>query len=352
MGAFAKEPAMNRFSLAGIALPLIAAATVTRLWAAAPAAAPQRPIALQSRVLESLIGTWDVQVSGGTSENFEKPLPAGRVERRWVAHNKYVREQSDDHQAFITYDPQQNMYRAWYFHRNGHVWQMSGRFTHNFRRLALTTELDLHQSMSRIYQVLDDKNQECSITWTDENGRTGVYGVFKFKQSPVEAKTTAGKKPGAADVKVSPPPELGIFDREIGKWTFESKVTADEKTTKVAGSSEVRWILGGRFEEIRATVDGREGESIYLVGFDAATKSYRRWSFEPEGIMSEPEAGAWDEKQRTMTWTTQKTPFDLTLISKRQWIDDDTVKMRNDSSTSGGTDTTTLEGTSKRQKGK
>ena len=42
------------------------------------------------------------------------------------------------------------------------------------------------------------------------------------------------------------------------------------------------WILGGQFLQTTYTIQGREGESIDIAGFDAATKTYRCWHFDAD----------------------------------------------------------------------
>ena len=250
---------MRRFTLANCLLGLLILSPAAS-GLADGIVPPQRPVFPQCRVLEGLVGTWDTQISSGSAEVLGKPRPIGRTTREWVADHKFVHEQGHEHEAYITFDPPQNMYRAWYFHSNGHVWEMAGSWTGNMNMLSLSAELDQNQSMQRHFQVLDDKNHECTVAWTDEDGRNGIYGIFNFTRCDPASAANTGKESGASiQPKPSPPAEMKIFDDDIGKWTVEGSATKGETTTKVNGSSVVQWILGGRFVQTTTTLQGRDG---------------------------------------------------------------------------------------------
>ncbi len=341
---------MSRSVLTNCVLGLLLFGPAARLWA--DQLVPQRPVSPQCMVLEGLIGTWDAQLSGGSAEAFDKPISIGRVTRQWVADHKFVQERGREHEAFITFDPRQNMYREWCFHSNGHVWELTGRWTGNTDRVSLSAELDQNQSITRNFQLQGNKNHECTVTWTDENGRIGLYGTLSFTRCDPASTEGSGKKPKpAAEPKPSPPAELKIFDDRIGKWTLEAATTSDEKTTKITGSSVVQWILGGQFMQTKETTSGREGESIGIAGFDQATKTYRCWYFDANGAARGPVTGAWDEKERTMTWKDQLSA-DLLIVSKKQWINRDTAKIHVVCSRRNGTVTSTMDGTITRQEDK
>jgi hypothetical protein len=342
------EAAMRRFSLKACWLGILCMGSVSG--SAAEEIVPQRPVLPQCRVLESLIGTWNGQVSGGTSEIFDKPTSIGRVTRQWLAGHRFVNEQGPDHEAFITFDSQQNIYRAWYFHRNGHVWEFSGRWTGNTDRLSLYAEMDENQSMSRSFQVFGDKSHECDITWTDDSGHTGVYGIFNFTRcqpQQTEKENTVAKPAMVMDGEL--PPELKVFANDIGKWTFDGSSTTGEETTKISGTRTVRWILGGHF--IKATViqKGRDGEGITVAGFDVATKAFRSWTFDPQNSTGEPAIGSWDEKERSMTWKAQ-FPGEFSMVCKKQWVNSDTAKSHFVVTRSNGAVSSTQDGTQIRQK--
>jgi hypothetical protein len=328
--------------------------------------APLRPVSPQYpqyAVLEGLAGTWDAQVSGGSAEAFDKLTSIGRITREWMADHKFVHERGGDHEAFFTFDPQQSRYRAWYFHANGHVWELAGRWTgNNTNALSLSASLDHNQTIARHFQLFGDKSHECTVSWTDEDGRSGIYGTLTFTRCDPAGTVNPGsagkpgKKPDSAGrPKPSPPAEMKIFNDEIGKWAIESTVTSGEKTTKVNGSSIVQWILDGQFLQSKVVAQGRKDESIYIAGFDTATKTYRRWQFDANSVSSDAATGTWDEKERTMAWKVQlKRPAtgDLTMVSKKQWINRDTAKTHTVYSKHDGSVDTTADGTITRQKDK
>jgi len=303
-------------------------------------------------VLEGLIGTWDTQVSGGSAEVLDKPKPIGRITRQWVADRKFVHERGNEHEAYLTFDPRQNMYRAWYFHSNGHTCAMAGQWTGNMNMLSISAEMDRNQSMQRHFQLLDDKNHECTIAWTDEDGRSGIYGVFHFTRCDPVSVVNAGKKPSASiEPKSSAPAEMQVFADDIGKWSIEGSATRGETTTKVNGSMVAQWILGGRFVQTTTALQGRAGAGVGIAGFDTATKAYQCWFFDSDGIYGEPGVGTWDEKERTMTWKQQVTGG-ATMVKKRQWINHDTVRIHSVFTQQSGAVETTQDGTITRQKDK
>jgi hypothetical protein len=313
---------------------------------------PVRPVSAQSRVLERLIGTWDTQITGGSADSSDKPIAIGRITRQWVADHKFVQELGGEHEAFITYESSRRTYHAWYFHSNGHVWDMSGRWTGSSGALSFSASLDQSQSLTRQFQFQDDKRHECQILWTDENGRTGIYGTLNFTRCDPAAAENSGKNSKTPPKAKSPPPaEMKIFADEIGKWAIESTMTRGGNTTKAAASSVVALILGGQFLQTTTTIAGREGESIEIAGFDAATKTYRCWRFDADAVSSGPATGTWDEKERTMTWQ-DKREGDIMAVSKRQSIDRDTAKVHTVSSRQAGTVDFTTDSTLTRQKDK
>lgn len=311
---------------------------------------PQRPISPQSRVLEGLVGTWDTQVSGGSEELSANPVSLGCTTREWVVDHHVLHERGSEHEAFITFDRWQNGYRAWYFHSNGHVWEMTGRWTGSTDRLALSAELDENQTLTRNFQLLGDKHQECTITWTDEDGRIGVYGMFNFTRCDPILTDKPGKNPNTVSPpKTSPPAEMKIFERSVGKWALEATMTSGGKTTKATVSNVVQWILGGQFLLSKSTIEGRIGETINVTGFDAATKTYRGWYFDADNTASEPAVGTWDEKQNTMTWK-YRIRGDLVLVNQKHWINRDTSKIHGVCSRQDGSVYWTQDGTFTRQK--
>lgn len=352
---------MSRFMLITCLLGLLALGPTVEVLAAD--IVPVRPVSAQSRVLERLVGTWDTQISGGSANVFSKPTAIGRITRQWVADHKYVEESAGDHEAFFTYDTSLRTYRAWYFHSNGHVWELTGRATARFGvvgvrttvasvgAFSLSATLDDNQSLTRQFQFLDDKNHQCTIMWTDENGRTGIYGTLTFTRCDPAAPQDAGKNPKPAKPPAPPPVEIKIFADDVGKWALEATTTSGDKTTKASGSCLDQWILGGQFLKTTTTIQGREGENIDITGFDAATKTYRCWHFDTDAVSSGPASGTWDEKERTISWNDQRAP-ELVVASKKQWINHDTAKIHAVTSRIAGVVESTTDSTLTRQKDK
>jgi hypothetical protein len=229
---------------------------------------------------------------------------------------------------------------------------MTGPWTGRPDILSLVAQLDGNQTIARYYQLMGDKNHQCSIGWTDEDGRTGVYGTLSFTRCDPAAMAKPGKKPDAvASPKLSPPAEMKIFENGIRKWAADGTATSGEKTTKISGSSTVQWILGGQFVQSKFVAQGGKDESIWVAGFDAATKTYRCWQFDSNGVSTGPATGTWDEKERTMTWKLE-LPGDVVMVTKKQWINRDMAKTHEVYSQSDGTVERTADGTITRLKNK
>ena len=390
---------MRRFTFSTCLLGMLIFNPAARLWAdelvPQPPARPDWPVYRPTvsgpsvspsyRALEGLAGTWDTQISGGSAEALGQPASIGRITRQWVVDHKFLNERGRAHEAFITFDIWQSRFRAWYFHANGHVWQLSGPWTGTTDTLSLSAELDHNQSLTRTFQLLDDKRQECTVTWTDEHERSVVYGTLSYVRcepmpqflkslptletiryfhrwilpgiEPYDAETAGtAETPGtirAASGRTlpSPPAEMKIFANEVGNWRLEGSVTTGEKTTKLKGTTVVQWNLDGQFLQSTTTIPERKGDTIYIAGFDTAARTYRCWYFDADTVLREPAVGSWDEKEQTMTWTYQLTS-EFVMVSKKHWLNRDKAKLHGVCSRKDGSVYYTQDGTLTRQKEK
>jgi hypothetical protein len=331
----------------GLAQVVVAPPVALAVQAFVPAVAAAPAVQPQCQVFERMVGTWEAQAQRISAETSDQPKPIGRVTRQWVVEHKFLQERGSQHEAYLTFDPRRNAYCAWYFHANGHVLEMTGQWTGNWMMFSLSADVDQNQGLQRNFMVQNDQNHECTVTWTDENGRTGIFATLRYAR--IDAAKTDKSANAASPPKVSPPDEMKIFADEIGKWTIEGSAVSGDKTTKVSGTTTAQWILGGRFVQTTATIQGRKGDNICVAGFDAATKTYRCWYFDPEGSFSEPAVGTWDEKEHTMSWK-EKMTSEIVMVKKKQWINHDTAKIHAVYTRPNGSVEATQDGTITRQK--
>lgn len=59
---------------------------------------------------------------------------------------------------------------------------MTGQWTGNWMMFSLSANVDQNQGLQRNFMVQNDQNHECTVTWTDENGRTGIFATLRYAQ--------------------------------------------------------------------------------------------------------------------------------------------------------------------------
>ena len=116
--------------------------------------------------------------------------------------------------------------------------------------------------------------------------------------APTAAGAATPGEPLAPDVQR----QLDVLDRFVGRWrvTLHTRVPA---VPVITYTETYRWTLGRRF--IHATVDDRSDgvTSVSYGTFDPARGGYLFWIFMSTGAYFYLDAGRWDERARTMTWT-------------------------------------------------
>jgi hypothetical protein len=120
----------------------------------------------------------------------------------------------------------------------------------------------------------------------------------------------------ATDGPAKDVPELLVLSNYIGAW--DVAITAkDSPFTK--GESTANWILDGRFVQQTGVLSSADGANVLkittLMTYDPERKTYRMWSFLSNGSTSEG-SGTWDEKNRTMTSTSNQGSTTTTTTAK------------------------------------
>lgn len=124
--------------------------------------------------------------------------------------------------------------------------------------------------------------------------------------------------PAQAPVK---PDELKVLERFIGKWKFEFISRPAEWTPKevrMTGTSSNEWLLDGRLQQHKVKFD-QGGDGIELWTFDARRRSFRSWSFDDDGRVSEM-SGSWDVKTNTLTRKSEIAQG-ITLVLTTRFVD-------------------------------
>jgi peroxiredoxin len=159
------------------------------------------------------------------------------------------------------------------------------------------------------------------------------------------------RPPGAKEPALRAGPAMKVLARRLGEWTGEIIIRNAEWTPfegKLKSQESVTPILGGRFIEERGKSQPGGGQSKLLATWDAALKTYRFWYFDSEGLTSEA-TGKWDEKKRTLTWTSTYEGGS-TATSVWKFVDDDTFTWDLLAKDKAGKVLLDMSGTSKRKK--
>lgn len=136
---------------------------------------------------------------------------------------------------------------------------------------------------------------------------------------------SVGRAAGQARQARKNPPELRVLERRIGVWETETTIEPGEwnpQGSKTKGIETTEWVLGGRFQQTKATnrPDGPDG--VFLVTYDTRKKAFRAWFFNDEGHASEW-VGKWDKAKQTfsLTWDSNGIRF----VSHTHFIDKDNI---------------------------
>ena len=258
------------------------------------------------KVLEHMVGTWNVEVTLKTDSRKKEPaihkgkasvepIAGGRIAMRTRTDNGGP----DDLQIF-GFDKDKWEFGGMYFTPAGvSLNQGIGRLDAATRTLTFAAFLPVGEG------TLAAKNLRFpdadTITWAvvlrDKAGQATFDLQGRMTRLPKGA--TMDADPIAPDL----PKEMALLDRLVGTWDVDmtSRIRPGDKwRTEMTG----RKILGGRFVEVRERVLPSGEENYALYTFDPQTKRYRQWYFSSRWMQSEG-SGTWKEDTKTMTWKSE-----------------------------------------------
>jgi hypothetical protein len=153
----------------------------------------------------------------------------------------------------------------------------------------------------------------------------GFLGATSTKK-PWETVVVGRTPPGQKEPALRGPAPMKVLGHRLGEWTGEITIRKAALTPfegKLKSQESVKATLGGRFVEERGKSQPGGGQSKLLSTWDAQKKVYRYWYFDSEGLTSEA-TGKWDEKKRTLTWTSLSEGVETTTVWK--FVDKDTFE--------------------------
>lgn len=121
-------------------------------------------------------------------------------------------------------------------------------------------------------------------------------------------------------------PEQKVLDKWVGKWRTTYKLPKAEWTPQEkTGTAELTTsrVVGGRFVQEKSEHSDKTSGSLILT-YDGQKKCYRAWWFSSAGHTNES-TGEWNQRTKTMTWTS-KQEEGIVTTSKSHFVDDDNTQ--------------------------
>ncbi len=124
---------------------------------------------------------------------------------------------------------------------------------------------------------------------------------------------------------ISPEHDLMILSRLVGGWqgTLQHRAAPEEPFRQLPGTSENRWVLGGRFVEmtLRAGVGGDSWSAVLYIGYERSERRHVLVSLEPGDRRVTTRLGQWRPELDRLVLTSDQssvvcdmtTPGQLTL---------------------------------------
>jgi hypothetical protein len=113
--------------------------------------------------------------------------------------------------------------------------------------------------------------------------------------------------------------DQAVLSRLVGCWegTLQHRGSADQPFQQLSGTSDNRWVLGGRFVEmsLRAGADGDSWSAVLYVGYERTDRRYVLVSLEPGDRRVTTRRGDWvhDRERLVLTSRQSRTVCDLTI---------------------------------------
>jgi hypothetical protein len=169
----------------------------------------------------------------------------------------------------------------------------------------------------------------CQPARDADRGVRGPWLVLPREQrgsaaGPRHAASHAGDLRGTHEM-ISPEHDLMILSRLVGGWqgTLQHRAAPEEPFRQLPGTSENRWVLGGRFVEmtLRAGVGGDNWSAVLYIGYERSERRYVLVSLEPGDRRVTTRLGQWRPELDRLVLTSDQssvvcdmtTPGQLTL---------------------------------------
>ena len=113
-----------------------------------------------------------------------------------------------------------------------------------------------------------------------------------------------------ADEVIAREHDQAVLSRLVGCWqgTLLHRTAADQPFVHLAGTSENRWVLGGRFVEmsLRAGTGGDSWSAVFYIGFERNERRHVLVSLEPGDRRVTTRLGEWNEDRDRLVLTSQQ----------------------------------------------
>ncbi len=99
-----------------------------------------------------------------------------------------------------------------------------------------------------------------------------------------------------------------ILSRLVGSWqgTLLHRAAVDEPFLEMAGTSENRWVLGGRFVEMSLRA-GDSWSALFYIGYEQSQRRHVLVSLEPGDRRVTTRRGEWSPERDRLVLTSQRT---------------------------------------------
>jgi hypothetical protein len=110
-----------------------------------------------------------------------------------------------------------------------------------------------------------------------------------------------------------------VLSRLVGSWqgTLLHRAGADQPFQQLAGTSDNRWVLGGRFVEmsLRAGTSGDTWSAVFYIGYERAERRHVLVSLEPGDRRVTTRLGDWhlDHNRLLLTSSQSRAVCDMTV---------------------------------------
>jgi hypothetical protein len=113
--------------------------------------------------------------------------------------------------------------------------------------------------------------------------------------------------------------DQSVLSRLVGCWqgTLSHRAEADRPFQQLPGTSENRWVLGGRFVEmtLRAGTSGDTWSAVFYIGYERSERRHVLVSLEPGERRITTRLGGWTLEQGRLVLTSQhsRAVCDMTI---------------------------------------